>query len=158
MKKTEEINKTEPIFEKIKRLIPYIQGDFIKIKDNDELKDYFNLSFPCWESEGTLIPCISFWQVFENEKEYNKFVEILQASEYNFECITDLEYNRKNRVYNFELFPPESEKDNYNIEKILDDLYLIINSRTKSDNLDNLNKLNNLWHGGDTNEFMKLIR
>jgi hypothetical protein len=107
------------LYEKIEKLIPYINENF--------------LTFPLWESDGKLIPFISFWQKIENQDDFLAFENKLQKLKYCYEI--DLkEFSLHNTIYNYSINPEYKELEDgsfefaepVNLEQMLDDLIVLI--------------------------------
>ena len=109
------------IADKIEKLIPYIEENFI--------------TFPLWE-EGKYIPFVSIWQKINSISEVldfdKKLDQLFLNSKYDYDC---LDNNFSETIYKYHIFPRYKELDNggfeylydnWSIEEILDLLYSVL--------------------------------
>lgn len=88
------------IHEKIEKLIPFIEEEFI--------------TYPLWE-EGKYVPFVNFWQKFESRKDISEFrIKLSKIKElgYDFEEIV----THKFKIYTYEVYPNFKEREDGSCE------------------------------------------
>ena len=104
------------IHEKILRLVPYVNGNFI--------------TYPLWE-EGKYIPFINFWKTAKTEGDYiNMRIDFDKAFEgTGYNVCDDTEYSNGRGVFYFSVYPQffvlrngsyKYVKEDWSIEEMLD--------------------------------------
>lgn len=102
------------IHEKIEKVIPYVEENFI--------------TYPLWE-EGKYIPFVNFWQAQEYDHEFNR-CQVLKDKGYRIELT-----KTSGNIHGFFMYPDYNEKDdggyeyvnkNWSIEEMLDLLATIL--------------------------------
>jgi len=107
------------IHEKIEKLIPFIEEEFI--------------TYPLWE-EGKYVPFVNFWQKFESRKDISEFrIKLSKIKElgYDFEEIV----THKFKIYTYKVYPNFKEREDgslkfenkkWSIEEMLELLVSIV--------------------------------